>query len=177
MKEVHVQSERELSNGYDVTIWGRRALVEPLSQLVGEVPARADGLGWLQILVDLIEQQGLRWREHVDPASGYPFLPHEDGMPPVPLSDLRATQVDMMLGHSPFADRSNLSLKFLGTGAVVMLLEVFAGRVPGIDVTIRMATADDRYEWRYNAGELSGSEVRAVLPHERPPAGAGISEI
>ncbi|WP_315070317.1 hypothetical protein [uncultured Microbacterium sp.] len=155
----------ELSSGegdYNVTIWGRRAFIEPLSRSVSEAPDDVGGLGWLQVLLDLVEQQGLQWREHGDPASGYPFSNHEDGMPPVRLSKLRATKPDVRLGHSPFTDRSNLSLAFKGTTDVNILLEVVAGRVPGVDMTIRTVADSTAYVWRYHLGKLESSESRGL---------------
>lgn len=155
--------QQDGADAYDVTFWGTRAVLEPLSRTISEAPVDVDGLGWLRILLDLVEQQGLQWREHADPASGYPFREHEDGMPPVPLANLRATTPELMLGHSPFADRSNLSLAFRGTQDVGILLQVVAERVPAFaDVQIELIANSTAYEWQYRGGECVRSESRGL---------------
>ena len=146
--------QRDKSPAYDLTLWGRRAFLEPISIAIANAHSDTDGLGWLQVLLDLIEQQGLRWREHRDPSSNFPILPHDDGMPPVPRSELRATAPEQMLGHSPYLDRSNLSLSFRGTGEVGVLIEVLIKRVPGIaDAEVKLIEDRTAYVWRYNGKE------------------------
>ncbi|WP_168627936.1 hypothetical protein [Cryobacterium sp. BB307] len=145
--------QQDDSHAHDVTFWGPRAFLEPLSRSIAVAQDDVDGVGWLQVLLDLVEQQGLQWREHPDPASGYPFRDHEDRMPPVPLSKLRATKPEQILGHSPFADRSNLCLAFRSTKDVGLLLQVVAERVPGFaDVRIKLIANGSVYDWTYRGG-------------------------
>ena len=154
-------SNAELGD-YRVTLWGRRALLEPVTQAVLQTPDDPGSLGWLRVLLDLVEEQGLSWREHADPASGYPFRDHEDGMPPVPLTESRARKPVVLLGHSPFADRSNLLLDFKGTSQVNLLLQVVAERVPGVDVNVRFVAGDTAYEWDFKRGKIQRSSSRGL---------------
>ena len=158
MQASNEPTGREYEAAYDVTFWGRRAFLEPLWQRISETPEVDDSLGWQQVLLDLLEEHGLKWREHPDPASGWPFAVHEDGMPPLPLSKLRAVKPTVLFGHSPFADRSNLGLKFSGTPDVALLLEVVATRVPGFaDATVKMVEDSNAYEWWYSGGKVERS--------------------
>lgn len=141
-----------------MTFWGSRAALESVSLNIDGASKESGGLGWLQILPDLIEHQGLHWREEVDPASGYPFSEHADGMPPVPSSTLRATSPDKMLGHSPFSDRSNLSLAFRGSSEVGILLQVVAERVPAfVDARVDLVHDGGAHQWNYSGGKCVSS--------------------
>lgn len=156
---------REYDAVHDVTFWGRRAFLEPLWRRISEAPEVDDGLGWLQVLLDLLEEHGLKWREYPDPASGWPFAEHEDRMPPCPLSKLRAAKPTMLFGHSPFADRSNLCLKFSGTGDVTLLLQVAAERLSGFEnASVRMVEGGTAYEWWCDDGGLRLRSSRGVEP-------------
>ena len=153
----------EYTHAYDVTFWGRRDFLEPLVLRISEAPGTDHELGWLQVLLDLLEEHDLKWREYPDPGSGWPFAVHKDGMPPVPLSELRATKPVVSFGHSPFTDRSNLGLKFSSTQAVGILLEVVVTRVPGFaNAEINLTTDDARYQWWSNDGNLELRFARAV---------------
>ncbi|WP_458040355.1 MULTISPECIES: hypothetical protein [Bacteria] len=155
--------QQDNTPAYEITFWGPRAVLEPLSTTIGEAPDEVDGVGWLRVLLELVEQQGLQWREHIDPESGYPFREHDDGMPPVPLSKLRAAKPEQMLGHSPFGDRSNLTLAFRGSDDVAILLEVVAERVPGFaDVQIRLIANGTEYEWKLANGKVALSYARGL---------------